>query len=281
METTLTHHVRRVLEVLLAPFPGVRRVPKELGGGAIWFTAGAAGLKYWFRRWKNLDPDLVSAAARLVAAGDVVWDVGANVGLFTVTAAGLSGSSGHVLAIEPDPSVARWLERSARDRRNAGLATITPIRAAVAGEPAVSRLEVARRSRASNALERFGATQMGGVRARRLTPVLSLDVILETAPTPQVVKIDVEGAEVEVLRGSETLLRSVRPALLMEVSKANASGVTELLRTAGYDLFEGAVAHSGDPVVAVEEAGWSTVALHPDSAAHARWVSPGAEARIL
>lgn len=51
-------------------------------------------------------------------------------------------------------------------------------------------------------------------------------------------KIDVEGAELPVLRGAPRLLREHRPRLLLEVYDAAADAVTALLHEAGYTLFD-------------------------------------------
>jgi hypothetical protein len=62
--------------------------------------------------------------------------------------------------------------------------------------------------------------------------------LLERYPAPDVVKIDVEGAEAQVLEGGRSLLEEVRPVVLCEVSRDSGS-VTRLLQAAGYRLFDG------------------------------------------
>jgi len=62
----------------------------------------------------RVDPLLYEMAEELVKPGSVVWDVGANVGLFSICAAARSGRSGQVLAIEPDFWLANLINRTAQ-----------------------------------------------------------------------------------------------------------------------------------------------------------------------
>ncbi|MCS7269403.1 MAG: FkbM family methyltransferase, partial [Geminicoccaceae bacterium] len=117
---------------------------------------------------------------------------------------------------------------------------------------------------AANALVGFGSSQMGGVRDELLVPTVTLDQLLEASFAPELVKIDVEGEELLVLRGAERLLREVRPRLLIEVAETNAEPVTELLRAAGYRLFDAAEPGKGLPPV--DRAVWDTLAVPEERA---------------
>src|SRR4030081_132617 len=77
-----------------------RRLPREFRNLPI-YVSPEAGLRYW--RWDlgGVDPMLYRMARELVTAGSIVWDVGANVGLFSFSAAALAGRSGWGLAVEP------------------------------------------------------------------------------------------------------------------------------------------------------------------------------------
>jgi hypothetical protein len=63
--------------------------------------------------------------------------------------------------------------------------------------------------------------------------------MLKTLPRPDVLKIDVEGAEVPVLDGATTVLSSARPRLFVEVAGENADTVERVLRSYDYLLFDG------------------------------------------
>ena len=234
-----------------------RRLPARFGGGAI-LVSPEGGLRYWRRSLEKIDPSLLNAAAELVHPGDNVWDIGANVGLFTFAAAGLAGPEGHVLAIEPDIWLAGLLRKSAR-LHSPGRAPVDVLPAAVADRVGTSEFVVAGRARSSNHLEGFGLSQAGAPREKHLVPTVTLDSLLEFNPPPAIVKIDVEGAEQRLLAGAARLLSTIRPILLCEVSGHSTAAVTAILSSAGYTLFDADAARSDRHPL--PQAAWNTLAL--------------------
>ena len=113
------------------------------------------------------------------------------------------------------------------------------IPAAVAAEMSIRTLCLAARSRASNHLAEFGTTQTGGEREHQSVVAITLDWLMESLPAPSLVKIDVEGAELEVLKGASRLFETIRPIVLCEVIPASEPGVTEFFKDHGYQIFDG------------------------------------------
>ncbi|MBX3355848.1 MAG: FkbM family methyltransferase [Phycisphaeraceae bacterium] len=214
-----------------------RHLPPDFGSTPL-FVSPDAELKYLKPGFSAFHPELLDLARRFVGARSQVWDIGANVGVFTFAAASRAKEGG-VLAVEADIWLAQLLRRSAALPQNVNLpVSVLPV--AVSSEIGVASFLIAARGRASNALESTtGRTQMGGVRERVHVPTTTLDALLGSFPRPDVVKIDVEGAELPVLRGAESLLRSVRPVLYIEVGDAQRAEATDLLRGHGYQLFDG------------------------------------------
>lgn len=225
-----------------------RRLPSEFGKMPI-YVSTEGGLKYLLRRVERLDPVLLATAQRFVTPNSMVWDIGANVGLFTFASA---GAGAKVLAVEADPWMVRLLQRSAR--ANSG-GRVDVLCAAVSASFGLATLHIASRSRATNYLDGFGTTQTGGDRELLIVPTIPLDTLLKHS-TPHLVKVDVEGAELLVLRGAERLLSEVRPIIACEVSSDNADEVTDILRRASYRLLD--AAHS---CVGVDRAPYATVAV--------------------
>ena len=88
------------------------RLPQIYGGCRLYITP-EAGLRYWIpSRGIKAGETLLRSAAETVKPGSVVWDVGANMGLFSFAAAGMAGAQGRVYAFEPDAVMARLLRRA-------------------------------------------------------------------------------------------------------------------------------------------------------------------------
>ncbi|MGB7267151.1 MAG: FkbM family methyltransferase, partial [Terracidiphilus sp.] len=190
-----------------------RHLPAEFGSVPILVSPDAA-LSLWKTRTES---DLFDFAREFVQAGDVVWDAGANVGLFSIAAAQQAGVTGKVVAIEADIWLAALLRRSAA-MQPATAAPIQVIPAAVYDSPAIASFNIAKRGRASNFLSAAGgSSQTGGVRETVSVITTTLDWLLDQVAAPNVLKIDVEGAECNVLRGAQRVLAEVQPVILIEV----------------------------------------------------------------
>jgi FkbM family methyltransferase len=213
-----------------------RRLPASVGGAQLYVSPDAQ-LKYLKVAADAFDTGLLQLAQDHVKSDSIVWDVGANVGVFTFAAAGLA-KEGHVFAIEADSWLADLIRRSCRLHANRTLA-VTVLSAAVSATNGVAEFVIARRGRASNYLANAGGwSQSGGERERTHVATLTLDSLLESFTRPTFLKIDVEGAEVMVLRGATRLLNEVRPALYIEVGQENSDAVTRMLHASNYRLFD-------------------------------------------
>jgi FkbM family methyltransferase len=186
------------------------------------------------------------ALVRSVRAGDVVWDVGANIGYLALVAARIVGPAGRVVAIEPDAQCAAAIRRNARLNDLAG---VEVVEAAAASDTGTADLVVVR-DRLWTRLASVGDHHDSEQRVAVATVALDdLD-----APPPALVKIDVEGAELEVLAGMTRLLREQRPIVVCEMHGLNAEFCASM-RDAGY-----AVSNLDGPEP-VEEAGENVHAL--------------------
>ncbi len=205
-----------------------------------------------------IDPQLMNTLVEFVHPGHCVWDIGANVGYGTFGAAHLVGGGGSVLAVEPDTWLVSLLRSSANSQPNSS-GNVTVLAAAVASECGVRTFSIASRSRATNSLAEYGTSQTGGVAETQTVVTLSLDWLRERFPAPQFLKIDVEGAELEVLRGATSILRRDRPVILCEIGEACADAVSALLRDAGYELFD--AENHARPRSKLLRATWNTLAI--------------------
>lgn len=234
-----TGKIRRLAEIVLGPLTVGRRLPAEYGGSRIYTSAQVGGLKYVLKPARQWDAELLKIATTLVRKNDMVWDIGANVGLFSLAAAFCAGNEGKVLSIEADTDAVALLVRTCRISAP-GHATMTVLPVAVGASIGFVRFAISKRARASNSIEGFGSSQTGGVREIRTLPSVTLDHLLGHFAAPNVLKIDVEGAEVGVLEGSANVLKKIRPAIYCEVASSSVPRVTEILKQNSYRMWDGA-----------------------------------------
>lgn len=204
------------------------------GSDVKFFVSPDAQLKYLLPGKHAFDQDLIQIAVHFLAKQSTVWDVGANVGTFTFAAATVA-SEGTVVSIEPDVWLASILRKSARLRGNLKK-DIRVLPLAIAANNGVATLAIAERGRAMNALEAVGGrAHMGGCREKQYVPCLTLDTVLRSTSTaPSFVKIDIEGAEFEAMKGATQLINHVRPTFYVEVGAEHLDSVMGVFRGAGY-----------------------------------------------
>lgn len=194
-----------------------------------------AQLKYIKPGDKSFDQDLIRVAQLCLEPEDNVWDLGANVGVFAVSAAVCAQS---VVAVEADIWLASIMRRTACLEENSDL-DIQIIPVAVSNKNGIAEFQIAARGRASNALaEAFGRTQMGGFREAVYVPTLSLDTLLDELGAPDFVKIDVEGAEWMVVAGGLTLFREHKPMVYIEIGENVRNEVFDFFASNGYKAYD-------------------------------------------
>jgi FkbM family methyltransferase len=133
-----------------------------------------------------------------IRRGDVVWDVGANLGVYTEAFANWVGPSGTVVAFEPMPSCFSEMERRIGGRDN-----VTMLECGLGDTDGDLPMMVDDYSLAGTHSFAGGSGTTVQVRVHRGDTVVSVG----SAPAPDVVKIDVEGFEQEVLDGLGSILR--------------------------------------------------------------------------
>lgn len=164
----------------------------------------------------------------LIREGDHVLDLGANAGRHTLPMARAVGESGRVIAVEPIPHMAEGLRQSLD---KAGLASrVQIVQAAVADQPGTAVFHVAS---GQEALSSLSLELVEGRHARQIealqVQVIRADEAFAGVPL-RFIKLDIEGAEFMALKGSERILREVRPVLEFEDGRGGSA------RTFGYEM---------------------------------------------
>jgi FkbM family methyltransferase len=185
-------------------------------------------------RWENAvwegtyERPIQELLARLLKPGMAVYDVGGGIGFHAMLAARLGA---RVFTFEPDEENGRCIEHLIE--LNNLQKSITLVRCAVFLYSGNIALDPANTPRGhGNAYVRPGDGKTDGT---RMVPCVTLDDFARDNPIPGLVKIDVEGAESDVLKGATKLFRTARPYLLCEVhDSANAEFIEPWLKERGY-----------------------------------------------
>lgn len=166
----------------------------------------------------TLEPPVQEALRRLLAPGAVFYDIGANVGFFTILGARLVGPGGRVVAFEPVPACARAVARNA-ELNGFDHATVRAQAVGAAGGSA-TLLVVGEASWSHLA----STGRHADVRDELEVEVVAIDELVGAGeiPPPDVVKLDTEGAELQVLHGMRATIAEHRPAIVCELHDTNA-----------------------------------------------------------
>lgn len=159
------------------------------------------------------EPQVQQALMDHLRPGMTFYDLGANIGFFSLMAARLVGPQGHVVSFEADPEIAgRLRENLARNL----FAHAQVEQKAVWSEPAaVSFARVDPNTSPDRGLGHVSAH--GSAPGTITVQAVSLDQYADSHPPPDFLKCDVEGAEVAVFHGATRLLSEKRPILLVEM----------------------------------------------------------------
>jgi FkbM family methyltransferase len=180
----------------------------------------------------NLESAVQEAMVRHLPRGGVFFDIGANLGFFSLLAAHLSGlDAGRVYAFEAAPDNAEAI------RVNAALNAIPNIEVwavAVADRAGRGRLQVVDDQSWSKLVDYGEHPFTERVIEVQLVAIDDL-VAAGRVPVPDVVKIDVEGAELAVLAGMRETMARHRPAIICELHDTHAEFVS-LMGQCGYRL---------------------------------------------
>lgn len=226
----------KMLRLPLRLIPANLHIPILQGRlrGKSWIV-GAGTHGYWLGSYEIEKQKLVE---KYIHRGDVVYDIGAHTGYYSLLASTLVGSQGKVFAFEPLSRNIRFLQEHLRLNRVTNV-QIMPF--------AVS-------DRSGSARFSNGSSSFQG----RLTSDGEIDVLVVTLDElwerkelslPNLVKIDVEGAELSVLMGAKELIQKAHPIIFLATHGTEAHRqCKKWLQMAGYGLL---ILSSSDEILAL------------------------------
>jgi FkbM family methyltransferase len=171
-----------------------------------------------------------------LSLGDVVLDIGSNIGIFATMMGAKVGRAGRVFAFEPSPKIAADLRRVLALNE---LSQVTVVEAAASnrsGEATFCEIQEADVRRESSHLSDPLLDSASRELKQHATVVKTLvidDFVAEHALRPVLMKIDVEGAEFLVLEGAEKTIGACKPKLVIEIHP-NSEGVFDHARLTAY-----------------------------------------------
>lgn len=216
--------IGKLLRFLLYLIPPTMVVPIFQGSlkGMKWIT-GSGNHGCWLGSYEYEKQTLFS---KIIKEGSIVYDIGAHVGFYTLLASELVGPKGRVLAFEPLPDNLHYLKKHLRlnQREN-----VMAVEAAVAERSGMRSFE-----ESTN-----GYTGRLFSKSRLNVKVVGLDelVLNGKIPSPDYMKIDVEGSELLVLEGAKSILVNCHPTVFLAthgIEMRHQCGT--FLRSIGYEL---------------------------------------------
>jgi FkbM family methyltransferase len=193
----------------------------------------------WEARYTHgeYEPEVAAALSRLVKPGDTCVDAGAHYGYFTLLLARLCGPGGHVYSFEAQAENARILRENVR--ANQLQPRVTVEQAAVA--PRSGQVDLHPASMGSEEWTLMESFAHRDARPRISRPserthAVRLDEYLISAPRVDVIKMDIEGAEAEVIPAISGFLKLRRPGLVLEFHREVGWPAIDALLASGYGL---------------------------------------------
>lgn len=196
-------------------------------------------LRFYWRAWRyrwNLDPSEIAAMMQILRPGDVAVDVGSHKGAYTFWMAKRVGSQGHVYGFEPQIHLAErlWATLPALELNNVEIRHM-----GLSSKPGEMQLFIPGTG-SSSPEATFEQPERYEAGFYQPVQVATLEQILKDEQRPiRLIKCDVEGHELDVFKGGESILRKHKPSLLFECEarhhpEGNMNRVFTYLEELGY-----------------------------------------------
>ncbi|MEX0944418.1 MAG: FkbM family methyltransferase, partial [Balneolaceae bacterium] len=186
--------------------------------------------RYVLEEQKNWYEAELSFIKNFVKPGMTILDIGAGFGVYTLPIAKKIGNSGSVYSFEPSPMLNRYLEKSIKIN---GFNQIELINLAVTDQVGKQQFEADSQNPENGQLNPEGEVEV-------MTTTLDAWWQLNGLPNIDLIKIDVNGMELNVLKGAENLLSKNSPFLLIAVpnSKDQMDAIIKYLNSIDYELYQ-------------------------------------------
>jgi len=180
------------------------------------------------------EPFLTELIKKTIKKGDIIVDIGANIGYYALLEAKLVGDKGKVYAIEP---VSQNLNLLKRNISLNNYSNIEVFQLAIGNENKTSRIFLSEESNWCSMIKTNNIKVVGTAPVKLVT----LDSFLKNKPYPDIIRMDVEGDETEIIKGMKNILSVKRPLkLFIELHsifiRDNGIGLLKFLRANGFQI---------------------------------------------
>lgn len=197
----------------------------------LYFNSGT-NLNLFFQREASIEVGITNNLKSLIKSDFIVYDIGANIGYYTLLFSQIV-INGKVIAFEPDKYNFKYLTKN---KKLNDLANVTLIGKGISSDIGESIFYKDINTGRTSSLEKDtwhpNATRI----QKDNVSITTLDEVSNTYGIPDLIKCDVEGHEVEVLKGAEKML-SYTPILMIEVKDFNRKEVTKILSNYNYKFY--------------------------------------------
>jgi len=210
------------------PEGSVVEIRSGVAAGMRWKRSHSYVNGYWLGHYELGIQDLLKQELK---PGETFYDVGANAGFFTLVAAKLVGPTGKCVAFDPSPENDRVIREQLQLN---GLGNCVSVQKAVGERAETAMFAFAAPGSSTGHL---GAADSGEQSIE--VQVITLDEAAREYGRPDFVKMDVEGADIQAMRGAARLLAEARPRWLIELHTDECQReVCRLLAEANYEILD-------------------------------------------
>ena len=176
---------------------------------------------YWLGTY---EVSLLESAVKLIQPGWVIYDIGANVGYLTVLFAKLTGREGKVYAFEPLPAN---IERLTKNVEVNGISEQVIICPYAIGDRRDEVVFYVGNSDDTGKVESVVSVKEKENNEKITVEMISLDEFVEQGNDcyPQLIKIDIEGAEILAIKKMKTILQEIKPIIIIEIHSKDAGQI--------------------------------------------------------
>ena len=184
---------------------------RDVQGSKMWLDSADEGISRDLIIYGVREYETTALVKSIIAEGDVVINIGANLGYYTLMESKFAGSAGKVYAIEPNPQSVEILKHNVQIN---GLKNVEVFSMSIGDKDGTGKLNISRKSNWCSMSRHKSKAFVGSVDVT----VVSVDSFIKDRARPDFIRMDVEGYEYEIIKGMRSLMaRDGRLGLLIEV----------------------------------------------------------------